>query len=71
EVRPVGHLERRIRTAKDLGFETVVGPARTREGGSGGKVAWTASRDLSEAIKAVFGVKPAPESPSPGGASRA
>ncbi|MFP4536492.1 MAG: DNA repair protein RadA [Spirochaetaceae bacterium] len=54
EVRPVGHLERRIRTAKDLGFETVVGPARTREGGSGGKVAWTATRDLSEAIKAVF-----------------
>lgn len=58
EVRPVGHLDRRIRTAKDLGFETVVGPSRMREGGSSRKASWMATRDLSEAIKAVFGGKP-------------
>jgi DNA repair protein RadA/Sms len=58
EVRPVGHLDRRIRTAKDLGFGTVVGPSRMREGSSGRKASWMATRDLSEAIKAVFGGKP-------------
>ena len=55
EVRPVGHLERRVRTARELGFETVVGPGRSREPLNAASTRWTAARDLSGAIKAVFG----------------
>ncbi|MFP4330664.1 MAG: DNA repair protein RadA [Spirochaetaceae bacterium] len=63
EIRPIGHLDRRIRTARELGFSRLVGPSRSREGGEPGETgkggpAWIPVRDLSEAIKAVFGRSP-------------
>lgn len=66
EIRPVGHLDRRLRTAEELGFSTVVGPSRAREKGgataerrtAGGSTGWTPARDLSGAVKAVFGGRP-------------
>ena len=54
EVRPVAHLERRIKTAGELGYSRVVGPPMGRDGG-GRTPAWTPTRNLSETVKAVFG----------------
>ena len=50
EIRRVPHVDRRIRTAQDMGFRRVIGPPREEEGGG-----YTAVSTVAEAVRAAFG----------------
>jgi DNA repair protein RadA/Sms len=54
EIRPVAQLRRRLRTAREMGYERLVGPRRVREGEAPGE-GWIPVDTVSECIKAVFG----------------
>jgi DNA repair protein RadA/Sms len=53
EIRPTGHMERRMKSAGELGFSRFVGPGSTGAGkkGSGYQQVGT----IGEAVKAIFG----------------
>jgi DNA repair protein RadA/Sms len=52
EVRPIPFIERRIRTAREMGFSGFVGPAEDTASGARG---YTPTSTLSEAVRVVFG----------------
>lgn len=54
EIRPVAQLNRRLRTAREMGYGQLVGPRRVREGDSPDD-GWTRVDTVSECMKAVFG----------------
>jgi DNA repair protein RadA/Sms len=54
EIRPVAQLRRRLRTARDMGYERLVGPRRVREG-EAPEESWVRVDTVSDCIKAVFG----------------
>ncbi|MFO8063806.1 MAG: DNA repair protein RadA [Spirochaetota bacterium] len=58
EIRPVAQLKRRLRTAREMGYERLIGPARAREGDVA-EHGWVRVRTLAECITEVFGSKPA------------
>jgi len=51
EIRPIGHMQRRIRTAKEMGYEIFVGP-QSADTGTG--ASWQAVTDIGSAIQSVF-----------------
>jgi DNA repair protein RadA/Sms len=54
EVRPVSGLEKRLRTAVEMGFSTLIGPSpRAREGAPGEGLTEVAG--IKEAVRAAFG----------------
>ena len=54
EIRPVAQLRRRLRTAREMGYERLVGPRRVREG-EAPEEGWVRVDTVSDCIKAVFG----------------
>ena len=54
EVRPVPGLEKRSRACRELGFDSLIGPAAA-EGLPSEGAAYTGVGLVKEAIKAVFG----------------
>lgn len=52
EIREVPHMDRRLKTARELGFQTIVGP-KNRSGE--GKSAWLPAASIQESVKQVFG----------------
>jgi DNA repair protein RadA/Sms len=53
EIRPVGQMSRRARTAREMGFETCLGPIHSRDG-EGGTVTWRSVDSLKHAIDELF-----------------
>jgi DNA repair protein RadA/Sms len=54
EIRPVPQMPRRAKSADELGFSAVVGPATTRQGEESNQRAWRGVESLKDAIAAVF-----------------
>jgi len=54
EIRPVAHLRRRIRTAREMGYSRCIGPAHLRSGEEAGEE-WQRVATISDSIAAVFG----------------
>ncbi|MFP3959093.1 MAG: DNA repair protein RadA [Spirochaetaceae bacterium] len=54
EIRPVAQLRRRLRTARDMGYERLVGPRRVREG-EPPEEEWERVDTVGAGIGAVFG----------------
>jgi DNA repair protein RadA/Sms len=52
EVRPIAHMARRARTAGEMGFSNVIGPA---SGEKGGDTDWRTIKTIAEAVTSVFG----------------
>ncbi|MBN1686703.1 MAG: DNA repair protein RadA [Spirochaetales bacterium] len=51
EVRSISHLSRRVRTAKEMGFDSFIGPASTD---ADQELVWTIVSDIAKAVKPVF-----------------
>ncbi len=54
EIRPVAQLRRRLRTAREMGYERLIGPRRVREG-EAPEEGWVRVDTVSDCIRAVFG----------------
>jgi DNA repair protein RadA/Sms len=54
EIRPVAQLRRRLRTAREMGYERLIGPRRVREGEAPDE-GWVRADTVGDCIKAVFG----------------
>ncbi|MFP4377249.1 MAG: DNA repair protein RadA [Spirochaetales bacterium] len=54
EIRPIAQMARRAKSADELGFASVIGPATARQGEEKSARAWHGVERLTEAIKAVF-----------------
>ena len=53
EIRPIAHIDRRIKAAADLGYAGFIGPVSTETG----ERSWTAVRTVEGAIRESFGPK--------------
>ena len=51
EIRPIAHMPRRIRTAKEMGFDSFIGPASTD---AEPELDWIVVSDIGKAVKPVF-----------------
>ncbi len=58
EIRPVPHLKRRLKAAWDMGFQTLLIPAASREAQNllptGESLNFTKASDIQQAVKAIF-----------------
>jgi DNA repair protein RadA/Sms len=52
ELRQVKQMEKRLKTALDLGFTAMIGPANPEKGS--GETAWRGASDIREAVRLVF-----------------
>jgi DNA repair protein RadA/Sms len=54
EIRPIAHITRRVKTAREMGFKRFIGPASTEKTT---EREWDTVMNIGSSIKAVFGAK--------------